>query len=314
MHLAWPHNLRPILAAVLLLGGVLASGAAAADDLWKCTAADGSVAYVNTHVDEYRNCRRIKVPGAEPGPAPRAEPVTGAWTYAEPRAAAPDAATESAAAPAAVPDGAAGATRIVRGSVYRVRRPDGVQEYTNIRPRAGRGEVALLFHYIATCRACDVHSPVDWENAPLQLARYRREINAAAADYGLDAGLLRALIHAESAFDPLALSAKGAQGLTQLMPGTASDLGVTDVFDPEENIRGGARYLAGLLRDFNGDERLATAAYNAGPGAVRRHAGVPPYAETQVYVDRVALLARRYRAAGAAGGATAATAVSALVN
>ncbi|MCR6700705.1 MAG: lytic transglycosylase domain-containing protein [Dokdonella sp.] len=101
-------------------------------------------------------------------------------------------------------------------------------------------------------------------------------------------------MHAESAFNPLALSHKGAQGLMQLMPGTAGDLGVVDAFDIGENIRGGARYLAQMLKSFNGDERLATAAYNAGPGAVQKHGGVPPYAETKLYVERVATLRERY--------------------
>ena len=79
------------------------------------------------------------------------------------------------------------------------------------------------------------------------------------------------------------------------MPGTATDLGVEDAFDAAQNIRGGAEYLARMLKDFDGDERLAAAAYNAGPGAVRKYANVPPYAETQVYVERVATLRDRYR-------------------
>jgi len=83
----------------------------------------------------------------------------------------------------------------------------------------------------------------------------------------------------------------------QLMPGTAGDMGVLDAFDTGQNIRGGARYLALLLRDFGGNERLAAAAYNAGPGAVQRYNGVPPYAETQVYVQRVDTLRKRYEAA-----------------
>ncbi|MGB2788164.1 MAG: lytic transglycosylase domain-containing protein, partial [Dokdonella sp.] len=118
-----------------------------------------------------------------------------------------------------------------------------------------------------------------------------------ATDYGVDAALLRAVIHAESAFNPMAVSAKGAQGLMQLMPGTANDLGVADAFDAQQNIRGGAQYLAQMLREFDGDERLATAAYNAGPGAVQKYENVPPYAETQVYVERVATLKERYRKA-----------------
>jgi soluble lytic murein transglycosylase-like protein len=110
----------------------------------------------------------------------------------------------------------------------------------------------------------------------------------------VDEALIRAIIHAESAFNPHAMSLKGAQGLMQLMPGTASNMGVLDAFDPAQNIRGGARYLGLLMKNFNGDVRLAAAAYNAGPSAVQHYNGVPPYAETQVYVQRVGELLQRY--------------------
>ncbi|ALP43040.1 transglycosylase SLT domain-containing protein [Aeromonas schubertii] len=124
---------------------------------------------------------------------------------------------------------------------------------------------------------------------------YAATIQAAARAYRVEPALIRALIHAESAFNPMAVSRKGAMGLTQLMPGTARDLGVGDAFLAEQNIFGGVKYLSGLLRQYNGDMRLATAAYNAGPGAVDRHKGVPPYAETRAYVERIALLYQRYR-------------------
>ncbi|GAA0722027.1 lytic transglycosylase domain-containing protein [Dokdonella soli] len=187
------------------------------------------------------------------------------------------------------------APRVLRGAVYKVARKDGITEYTNIKPNAGA--FAVLFTYIATCVACDVHSKIDFARTALNLEAYQAEIAAAAADYGVDSALLRAVIHAESAFNPLAISNKGAQGLMQLMPDTAGDLGVTDAFDVAQNIRGGARYLAQLLKNFNGDAQLATAAYNAGAGAVQRYHGVPPYDETQVYVQRVATLRDRYQKA-----------------
>jgi soluble lytic murein transglycosylase-like protein len=182
--------------------------------------------------------------------------------------------------------------RTLRGAVYKVQRKDGITEYTNIKP-AGR-TFAVLFTYISTCVACDIHSKIDFARTALNLDAYKDEVAAAAADFGVDGALLRAVIHAESAFNPMALSNKGAQGLMQLMPGTAGDLGVTDAFDVSQNIRGGARYLAQLLKNFNGDSRLATAAYNAGPGAVQKYGGIPPYDETQVYVQRVATLRERY--------------------
>ncbi|CAM5460913.1 Lytic transglycosylase OS=Rhodanobacter lindaniclasticus OX=75310 GN=B1991_04010 PE=3 SV=1 [Rhodanobacter lindaniclasticus] len=188
--------------------------------------------------------------------------------------------------------------RVLRGAVYRIVRADGSVEYTNLRPAGGKGRaVTMLFSYISTCVACNLHSTIRWDRVALNLDAYADTIRAASIEYGVDEAFLRAVIHAESAFNPRALSLKGAQGLMQLMPGTASDMGVLDAFNSAQNIRGGARYLSLLLRDFDGSERLAAAAYNAGPGAVQRYKGVPPYAETQVYVERVETLRRRYGAA-----------------
>ncbi len=119
------------------------------------------------------------------------------------------------------------------------------------------------------------------------LAAFEPEISAAASDSGVSRNLIRAVILQESGGDPGAVSAKGAKGLMQLMDGTAAEVGVSNPFDPAENIRGGARYLGRLLREFKGDLELALAAYNAGAGAVKRHGGVPPYAETRDYVQRV---------------------------
>ena len=112
--------------------------------------------------------------------------------------------------------------------------------------------------------------------------------------------LALAILATESAGQPDAVSSAGAQGLMQLIPATASRFGVTDVFQPEQNIRGGVQYLAWLLKRYEGNLTLAAAGYNAGEGAVDRHGGVPPYAETQRYVQRVGQLADRYRGALAA--------------
>lgn len=116
----------------------------------------------------------------------------------------------------------------------------------------------------------------------------------AADRSGLPAELLKAVAVAESRMNPLAVSPAGAQGLMQLIPATARKMGVADPFDPEQSITGGAGYLADQVARF-GDYTLALAAYNAGPGAVDRHGGIPPYRETRTYVDRVMGLYQHFR-------------------
>jgi soluble lytic murein transglycosylase-like protein len=125
---------------------------------------------------------------------------------------------------------------------------------------------------------------------------YGAEITAAAQRNGIDPALLAGLVRQESNFDPGAGSPAGARGLTQLMPGTAAGLGVTDVTDPLQSLDGGAKYLKQQLDAFGGDVTKALAAYNAGPGAVQRFGGVPPYAETQNYVRIVQANAAAFRA------------------
>jgi soluble lytic murein transglycosylase-like protein len=300
-----------------------------AGDLYRCIGSSGETVFTG-HREGYRDCQRLAsypAPARAAKVAPRrtpppsfagvvassisvpqgvavdaaAVPAAGArpgqWSYQEQRASTAVTAEATALASVATrpppPD-----ARVLRGAVYRVVRADGSVEYTNIQPANQRGRaVTMLFTYIATCVACNLRSPINWNTVALDFHSYAEVIGAASREFGVDQALLRAVIHAESAFNPRALSIKGAQGLMQLMPGTAGDMGVGDAFDAEQNIRGGARYLALLLRDFHGDERLAAAAYNAGEGAVQRYRGVPPFAETQVYVERVGTLRRRYGAA-----------------
>jgi soluble lytic murein transglycosylase-like protein len=129
---------------------------------------------------------------------------------------------------------------------------------------------------------------------------YGSLVAEAARRNGVDPALVAGVIEAESGFNAGAVSPAGAQGLMQLMPSTARGLGVTDSLDPTQNVMGGAKLLRQLLDRYQGDTRLALAAYNAGPGAVDKHGGVPPYAETQRYVPKVLAAAERFRA-GQAG-------------
>jgi soluble lytic murein transglycosylase-like protein len=129
---------------------------------------------------------------------------------------------------------------------------------------------------------------------PISRSTVDRYIAESAAASGIDPALLAAMISNESGFNPYATSGAGARGLMQLMPQTAASLGVTDAYDPEQNVRAGARYLRALLDRF-GTLQLAVAAYNAGPAAVERYGGIPPYVETRAYVRDVLA---RYRELG----------------
>ena len=136
----------------------------------------------------------------------------------------------------------------------------------------------------------EVFTPVPAQPAAAPAAAmspYHELVAAAASRYGVDAELITSVIAVESNFDPKAVSRKNARGLMQLLPETAARFGVKDVFDPAENIDAGTRYLRDLLQLYNNDLTLTLAAYNAGPDAVRKYGGVPPFEETRVYVKRV---------------------------
>lgn len=173
--------------------------------------------------------------------------------------------------------------------VYKYTRADGSVVFSDIKPKVTHFQT-LKFD----CYACNTNSLVNWGKIPLY-KRYQAQVNRAAKKHGIDSALISAIIHAESAFNPTALSKVGAQGLMQLMPVTAKSLGVTQPFNVEQNINGGARYLKRMLTRFKGDIDLATAAYNAGPTTVSKYNGIPPYKETKAYVKRVAILYKRYQ-------------------
>ncbi len=118
-------------------------------------------------------------------------------------------------------------------------------------------------------------------------SKYKRSIEVYSRIYGVDESLVRSIIKNESCYQVNAKSPVGAIGLMQLMPGTAKDMKISDPWNPDQNIQGGVKYIAKMLKEFNGNTRLALAAYNAGPGNVRKYKGIPPFRETRTYVKRV---------------------------
>ena len=181
----------------------------------------------------------------------------------------------------------------VLANVYTYTDKSGVRHFTNI-PVAGQNYDLVLHTNFSS------PTPLRPRLTSSHLLATRKSIYdnivaEAATEYRVDQALVNAMIHAESAFNPTAVSPKGATGLMQLMPGTAQRYGVQNAFNPTENVYGGVRYLRDLLAMFNNNLPLAIAAYNAGENAVNRYGGIPPYAETADYVQRVLALHNRYR-------------------
>ena len=129
-------------------------------------------------------------------------------------------------------------------------------------------------------------------------AEFEQLIKTCSSKYGVNPCLVKAVIHAESGYNPNAVSSKGASGLMQLMPATARSLKVADRFNPKDNVEGGVKYLRFLLDTFRGDVSLAVAAYNAGLGSVAKYGGIPPYNETRTYVTRVLSYMKSYQESG----------------
>ena len=296
-----------ILAIAALLAACFAAPPVSAGTVYRCESPDGGLTYGSKRVKGAK-CKVVSTytpstPAARSAPPPAtvsrsvSELPAPAGASASPaaEAAAPPAAPVAAPAPAA--SVRTGVTRRVEGQVYSYIK-DGVRHYTSKPPRGVAGATAvraIRYSFIETCYACAPLPGVNFGTLRLNTAAYADEIRAAAAQHGVDEAVVRAIIHAESSFNPNAMSRVGAQGLMQLMPATARRFGVSNSFDPAQNIRGGVQYLAWLLKRYNGDLTLAAAGYNAGEGAVDKYKGVPPYNETRRYVERVRVLAERYR-------------------
>ncbi len=175
------------------------------------------------------------------------------------------------------------------GGVYKYVEKDGTIVYTNVPPPGKKAKrVRGTFH-----RAPEPSEPP--ASTPAALAKYEPFIKASATRYRIPGHLVRAVMHAESNFDPLAVSPRGASGLMQLMPETAREMYVKDIFDAQQNIEGGARYLRVLANQYEGDMVKMLAAYNAGPDALKKFGGPPPFEETQAYVRKVIQLYYQYK-------------------
>ncbi len=313
---------------ILPLWGVIAvlfALPASAGTLYKCLGADGVPSYVSKRVSgaqcqvvsQYSASSARSVPASATSRPSSVEtarvPATPTMTPAAALGAVATATAANssnlvtsndalpAAASAPAQTGGSGTRRVVSGQVYSYIK-DGVRHYTSSKPK-GAADVASIrtikYSFIETCFACG-NPGVNFSRLRLNTTAYQNEIAAASREFGVEEAVIRAIMHAESSYNPMALSHAGAQGLMQLMPGTARRFGVSDAYNASQNIRGGAQYLAWLLKRFNGNLTLAAAGYNAGEGAVDRYGGVPPYRETQRYVERVAVLAERYRGVVAA--------------
>ena len=163
-------------------------------------------------------------------------------------------------------------------------------------PGAFANAVRSAMHQPAPPALDDVSAAVSNRGpAPVAPEHIDALVQQNAATWQVDPALVKAIIANESGFNANATSPVGAQGLMQLMPATAASLGVRNAYDPAQNVAGGARYIKGLLDRFGGNERLAIAAYNAGPGAVEKYGDVPPYAETQNYVQNVLASFKKYK-------------------
>ncbi len=242
------------------------------------------------------NCTNIyvgKPAKATPKPVAQVQKLAEKAITEKPVAAAPQVSAAPLVAQAvptpAAPAATSGQARTTY--VYRYKQKNGAALLTNVPQRSLTLVSTAVYQSFDKGWTGSLFKTANWK---LNREAYNDTILAMANEKAVDPALVRAVIHAESSFNPTAVSRTGAMGLMQLMPGTAARFGVGNAFDPQENIRGGVTYLRFLLDKFDGDVRLAAAGYNAGEGAVMKYGGVPPYNETTEYVARVLDLHGQY--------------------
>lgn len=188
---------------------------------------------------------------------------------------------------------------ILASNIYKYTDASGRVHYSQDRPPVELGYERLGENCFYNSSSCDRNKVKarPWSSEPLDHSSFAGFIRQIANQHKIDEALLRAVIHVESGFNPYAISNKGARGLMQLMPPLLQEYQVSRPFDYRQNIIAGTRHLAYLLKRFNQNIALATAAYNAGEGAVNKYKSIPPYKETQNYVRKVHFLFKRYRMA-----------------
>ncbi len=285
---------------LLMVCLTVASAPALAGTLYRCIGPDAIPSYVSKRVSG----AQCKVVAHSPPVAAVITTPPAAATTAEATATAQGGVTTLVSATATVASGIAKAPRFLgmaTSITYSFVDANGVRNFSSRRPSGAANVQVNRIEYpifsIDSCYACALVPGVNFNTVSLNTAAFASEIHTAAVQYGVEEAIVRAVIHAESAFHANVRSNKGAQGLMQLIPATAARFGVADPYDPAQNISGGVQYLAWLMKRYGSNLSLVAAAYNAGEGAVDRNGGIPPYAETRRYVDRVAELAVRYRKA-----------------
>lgn len=278
-----------ILCTVAVFGALDAM----AGTLYRCESPDGTRSYSSKKVAG-ATCSAVAQYTKQP--ATHWQPVASASAATISPVTPASSQASVASAPAATYSSANRGARRVTGKVYTYK-VNGTTYASTTPPRgvATSSVRSISYSYMEACFACGAKPGLNFGTLRLNTTAYQAEIAEASRIHGVDPAIVRAIIHAESAYNPKALSRVGAQGLMQLMPATARRFGVTNSFDPRQNIHGGVQYLAWLLKRFKGDLTLASAGYNAGEGAVDKYKGVPPYSETRRYVERVRVLADRYR-------------------
>ena len=277
---------RPLLLICL----TITSAPSLAGTLYRCVGADG----ISNYVNKRQAGSECKIVAHTPAASPMATavPAPAAMPTAMP-------ATQATAPEASATPKAPRFLRMATSITYSFVDANGTRNFSSRRPAGVSSVQVNRIEYpifaIDSCYACALIPGVNFDSVQLNTVAYSLEIKSAAKQYGVEEAVVRAIIHAESAFRANVRSNKGAQGLMQLIPATATRFGVADPYDPAQNISGGVQYLAWLMKRYSSNLTLVAAAYNAGEGAVDRNGGVPPYAETRRYVDRVAQLAERYR-------------------